>query len=328
MDAQYPNSIVKRRLSPRHLGEEWLIGYKNIIERRLDAKKKYKETKDSKYQSLQEAYKLSLNGGGFGKLNEENSWQFDPKAAMSVTIGNQIEILMLIEKLEINNIHVISANTDGIVSLFNKSDINKYYCLCKEWEVFVGNDIMGQLEYTEYKKIIQTSVNDYLAIGIDNKIKKKGDFVTEFELHKNKSKRVIPLALEQYYLNGIKPEEFIKSHKNIFDFCLGAKSKGKMSFIALDKKTGNEDILQRINRYYISNTGIHLLKRLPPLEDKKISNQIDIFGSIDDGTREHEVESGWLSTIYNTHIQKDIKDYNINYNFYIEGAYKIINQIK
>lgn len=59
----YPNAIVKRRLFPKHLGENWLLGYDNIISDRLYAKKKYKETGEIKYQSIQESLKLSLNGG-------------------------------------------------------------------------------------------------------------------------------------------------------------------------------------------------------------------------------------------------------------------------
>ena len=66
---------------------------------------------------------------------------------------------------------------------------------------------------------------------------------------------------------------------------------------------------------------------MKPLENKKGSGQLDIFGNIDDGTRESEVEAGWLTTIYNKHIIKNIEDYNIDYSFYIQKANKIINNI-
>jgi len=62
--SQYPNALRKRKLYPKHLGVEWLEGYVGIIEKRLAAKKKYKQTKIKKYNAIQEAYKLSLNGGG------------------------------------------------------------------------------------------------------------------------------------------------------------------------------------------------------------------------------------------------------------------------
>ena len=64
------------------------------------------------------------------------------------------------------------------------------------------------------------TVNDYLAIKTDGEIKKKGDFLTDFELHKNKSARVVPIALERYYCDDIPISDTITNHSNIFDFCL------------------------------------------------------------------------------------------------------------
>jgi len=326
--SQYPNGIRKRELNPSHLSKVWLEQYVDTIQRRLDAKKLYKQTKDPKYQAIQEAYKLALNGGGFGKTGEESSWQYDPFVSMCVTIGNQFEILMLIEMLELNGIHIISANTDGIVSLFDKNLNETYYQTCKEWELIVGNEDLGQLEYADYSLLVQTSVNDYLAIKVgESKPKCKGDFVSEFEIHKNKSARIIPLALQNYYSNKINIEETILKHDNIFDFCLGVKSKSDSKLIHSNPKTNEEIELQKINRYYISTDGFNLLKRMKPLENKKGSGQLDIFGNIDDGTRESEVEAGWLTTIYNKHIIKNIEDYNIDYSFYIQKANKIINNI-
>jgi len=316
--SQYPNAIRKRKLFPKHLGEEWLIGYTNTIQNRLKAKKEGKK-------AINEAYKLALNGGGYGKLGEEYNWQFDPFIMNQVTIGNQVEILMLIEALELKGIHVVSANTDGIVCLFDKSLENIYYQVCKDWEIVVGNNEFGQLEYQDYKMLVQTSVNDYMAIKPSGDIKTKGDFMSDFELHKNKSARIIPLALQEYYTKNTPIETTIKEHKNIYDFCLGVKSIGKNKLIAFDKKNQTEKELQKINRYYISNEGIHLLKRLPKLEDKKAMMQLDIFGGIDDGTREAEVEAGWLSTIFNKYELKE--NYDINYKFYIDRCNKIINKI-
>lgn len=325
--SMYPNAIRKRQLYPNHLGKEWLIGYTDIIQKRLDAKSLYKKTKETKYQAIQEAYKLALNGGGFGKTNEESSWQFDPFVTMCTTIGSQIDLLMLIESLEINGIHIISANTDGIVCLFDKSLDSIYYQTCKNWEKLVDNADLGQLEYVDYKLLAQTSVNDYIAIKLNGEPKTKGDFVSEFELHKNKSARIVPLALQQYFINSIPIEQTIKNHQNIFDFCLGVKSIGNNKLISLDVKSQIEIPLQKINRYYISNNGINLIKRLPKLETKTANMQLDIFGNIDDGTREQEVEAGWLSTIYNKHINKNINDYNINYNYYIDKCNKILKNI-
>jgi hypothetical protein len=326
--SQYPNAIRKRELFPVHLGREWLTGYTSLIKDRIEAKKKLKQTGEAKYQAIQEAYKLSLNGC-YGKLGEEHNWQYSPFSVMCVTIGNQIEILMLIESLELSGIHVISANTDGIVCLFDKNKNDLYYQICKEWEIKVGNNELGQLEYADYSLMVQTSVNDYLAVKVGETIPKcKGDFVSDMELHKNKSKRIIPLALQNYFIKNIPIDDTIRDHDKIFDFCLGTKSIGSNRLIHLEPIKGTEISLQKINRYYVSNNGWHLIKRLKPLEKKKFAKQIDIFGNVNDGTRESEIEAGWLSTIYNKHVDKPISEYNINYNYYIEGAQKIIDKVE
>ena len=325
--SMYPNAIRKRKLFPRHLGLEWLSGYTDIIQKRIAAKKLFKDTKLGKYKAIDEALKLSLNGGSFGKTNEETNWQYDPKVTMNVTIGSQIDLLMLIEDLELAGIHVVSANTDGLVTLFDKKLNDKYYEVCKAWEKQVGNDILGQLEYQDYKLLVQTSVNDYIAIKSDDSFKTKGDFISDFELHKNKSARIMPLALQQYFINNISIEKFIKEHNNIYNFCLGVKSIGKNRLISLNKNTQIETDLQKINRYYISNTGVHILKKLPKLENKKALMQLNIFGNVDDGTREAEIEAGYVSTVFNRYIKKEMKEYNINYQYYINRCNKIISQI-
>lgn len=317
--SQYPRAIIKRRLFPAHLGEAWLKGYESTFHKRIEAKR-------AKKQSINEAFKLCLNGA-YGKLNEETNWQYSPESMYKCTIGNQIEILMLIEKLETNGIHIVSANTDGILVLMDKTLSDLHYKICKEWEKTVGNDIHGNLEHCEYKSFYQTSVNDYLAVKVDGSIKEKGDFAIDCELHKNKSSRIVQIALQQYYINNIPVEDTIKNHKNIYSFCCAVKGKGDSKFYVMNTKEHSEKRLQKINRYFISNDGINLVKRLPPL-NKPITHQIDIFGNVDIGIRESEVEAGFLTTIFNRYEEKNIKDYDINYQFYINKTNRIIQQIQ
>jgi hypothetical protein len=331
--SQYPNSIAKRRLKPRHLTESWLKNILNYIQFRIEEKKLFKENKNPVHKSFDETFKLSLNGGSFGKLGEEFNWQRDYYTLMCVTFGNQFEILMLIEMFETNGIHVVSANTDGVVSLFDKSLKPVYDKVCNEWEQIVGNSVNGKLEFTNYKLFAQTSVNDYIAITSKNEIKKKGDFLTDFDIHKNKSKRIIPIALEAYYVNGIKPEVTITNHTNIFDFCAAVKGTGESKFYLVDLKTGNKQKIQKINRFYLSNSNTIMIKEMPPLESKKPSYQIDIFGSVDNGERISRIETESCVTLFNhtSEIEvntKNIKEYNINYKYYIDKCYEIINKIK
>jgi hypothetical protein len=327
--SMYPNAIRKRKLYPIHLGPAWNNVAQENIERRLEAKALFKETKEKKYQSIQEALKLALNGGLFGKTQEITSWQYDPFVTMQVTIGCQIDLLMLIEAMEFEAIAVISANTDGIVCLFNKDQEEDYKRVCLEWEKKVGNDVLGQLEYTDYTKLIQLSVNDYLAIKPDGKTKEKGDFLIDFELHKNKSFRVVPLALQEYFVNGTKPEQFLKEYvsktpRNIFDYCAAVRGRGGWYFeerkivsqqgsLFADVNTSNlnyEDEgvrLQKTVRYYMSNSGNKLIK---------------CHG---DGRRQELQAGPWVATVFNMYEEK--RDYDINYNFYLEKIYTTLNKL-
>lgn len=220
--SMYPTAIVKRKIYPHHLSEEWL-------ENMEETKKVRMEHKNAGRTNLSNAFKLALNSC-YGKFGDLTSWQYDVKCKYMVTLGCQFELLMLIESLEEAEIEVVSANTDGIVSLMPKSKLVTYQQICDDWEKTCN----CELEFAKYKKLIQLTVNDYMAITEDKKIKKKGDFVTEgYDLNKNKSFRIIPLALEAYYLSDDKEsfdiEKWLKEYlvankRNIFDFCAGVKA--------------------------------------------------------------------------------------------------------
>lgn len=318
--SQYPHSIIKRRMYPSHLGEKWLVGYTGTRDRRLVYKAEAGRedidiARKRVYNGLANTYKLSLNGGGFGKTNERTNWQYDPFVQFRCTIGNQFEILMLIESLELEGIHVVSANTDGIVCLFDRSKEKVYYDVCHEWEKVVGNSEQGKLEFTEYKKLIQSSVNHYIAVTAKGKIKKKGSFSTEMELHRDKSAIVIPIALEKYFVQDIPVEETIRKHKRIYDFCIGVKASTNYRYENMSK-SGDKEVFHRMVRYYVSTNGNTLLK---------IKNE----NSEATGVAVSQCEAGgWKCTVANDIDEgDDIRSYKINYDYYIEKANEIIQQI-
>lgn len=317
--SQYPNKIRKGGYYPKHLNSTWLDEYTGIISKRIEAKK-------SGNKPVNEALKLALNGGSFGKMGEERNWQYDPFTLYNITIGNQFEIMMLIEDFFLNDITVFSANTDGLTCYFPEEKEELYYQICKDWEIKVGNDKLGQLEYTDYDLFAQTSVNDYLALKPDGKTKHKGDFLIDYEIHKNKSRRIVGIALNNYFIKNIPVEKTIKNHNNIFDFCCAVRAVGGAELYLMNQKTTSEEKQQKTCRYYVSNSDTVLVKRMKPLENKTPTNQLDIFGDIDDGTRQSKVEAGYNQTLFNQYEKKE--DYNINYNYYIDKTMDIINKIK
>ena len=142
---------------------------------------------------------------------------------MRITINGQLTLMMLYEMImeAIPDAIPLLQNTDGIETIIPKKYKEKYMEVCKQWE-----DITNfNLEHDEYKKLILADVNNYIAINLDDKAKCKGRF--EFKnlaLHKNKSKLVIPKAIYEYFVNDMLPEDYLKTNKNILDYCIGSKT--------------------------------------------------------------------------------------------------------
>tara|TARA_R110002111_G_scaffold166661_2_gene232531 strand:- start:1495 stop:2187 length:693 start_codon:yes stop_codon:yes gene_type:complete len=200
-------------------------------------------------------------------------------------------------------------NTDGIETIIPRSKVDLYNKTCKEWEEITNLN----LEHDTYKKIILADVNNYIAVDNNGKSKCKGRFeFNNLALHKNKSKLIIPKAIYAYFVDGILPEDTIKNNKNILDYCIGGKSKGNWQQVARSIKdnVGNEENLQKINRYFISNKGVKIIK----------VNKTD--------KREIQLESGkWMQTIFNDIEEKQWESYDINEKYYLDAIQKEINNI-
>ena len=201
---------------------------------------------------------------------------------------------------------------DGIEVLVKRSDEQKYLELCEEW----CNLTQYTLEHDKYDWIIYSSINDYIAKTIEGKYKFKGDFVSDVELYKNPSKRIIPLALQQYFINGIKPEDFIPNHKDILDFCIRGKANSSTSLF-LKYDNGESIDVGGLIRYYLTKN-----KTAPQLF------------KIGEGTKDNSIDSNQNAPnelgIQRVRLFNKIVDgpYNIDYEQYIYQTYKIIAKIE
>jgi hypothetical protein len=253
------------------------------------------------------ALKLALNSG-YGKSSDMQSWIYDRQLTMFTTITGELSLLMLIEQYELAGIHVISANTDGVTVRIKKTDLDTMYSINASWSKLTEYE----LERTDYSKIIFSTVNDYLAIKTDGEIKKKGDFLTDFELHKNKSARVVSLALEQYFINGTPITEYIGGHGNIYDFAM--RQRATRDFHFEGKSEAGTRVYNKLIRFYVSNTGEKLLK---------VKNADSTSGAAPIS----QVEAGeWVMTVCNK-LSKDHPMDNINRDYYIERAQKMVDKI-
>lgn len=159
--------------------------------------------------------------------------------------------------------------------------------------------------------MIIRDVNNYIAVYEAGGAKLKGCFEIDKEFHKDQSMRIVPIALKEYFVNGTPVSETIKGHKDIYDFCLRLKvnSKSTAQYQWMDREGFHTQDLARTTRYYISNNGGILIKD---------------FGE----GRTSGVNIGHRVTLFNKFEEKDMKDYDINYGFYINECNKIIDVIE
>ena len=310
VSSYYPAIIINNKQYPFHLGKEFLIGYKKMFERRLELKPLAKT--DKKIKGIVGALKLAVNSV-YGKSSDMLSWIYDRQLTMFTTITGELSLMMLIEAYELKDIRVISANTDGVTIMINKSKLKEMEKINDWWCKLTGYE----LERADYSKIIFSTVNDYIAIKTDGEIKKKGDFLTDFELHKNKSARIVPIALERYFVDGIDIRETITDHRNPYDFCIRQKSTKDFHYEGY--RRGKDPVIyNKLIRYYVTNAedGEKLMK---------IKNQ----DSDSTAPEAAQVEAGeWLCKVVNyLPAFVDVDAMKINYEYYIEKAENLIVKI-
>jgi hypothetical protein len=243
------------------------------------------------------------------------SWLYDKQMTLATCISGELVILMLIEDCELSGIRCIMANTDGATFIVHKDKIDLFNKIKEEWVEKTKNELTYELEEIDFKKMVFSSVNDYIGVKSDGEVKMKGDFMKDFELHKNKSARICPIALEQYYVNDIPIEETIKNHKNIYDFSIRQKATRDFHYEGIID--GKKKVYDKLIRYYISKEGEKLLKIKNPT---CLTNAAPVS----------QVEAGeWLATVCNK-LPKSTKveDCNINYKYYIDKCQEIIDKIK
>ena len=298
----YPNLAIKNKIAPAHLDKK---AFCDLYEWFFTERKKIPKSNPMNY-----VYKIILNST-YGLSNDKNSFLYDPQFTMFITINGQLTLMMLYEMIceAIPEAIPLMQNTDGVETVIPRSKKQIYLDVCKKWEEITSLT----LEHGTYSKLILADVNNYIAVDEDGKAKCKGRF--EFEglaLHKNKSKLIIPKALYAYFVNGILPEETIKDNNNILDYCIGGKSKGNWQQVArsIEHNEPVEYKLQKINRYYISNSGCKIIK----------VNKND--------RREIQLEAGrWMQTIMNDIEHKDWALYDINEKYYLDAIEREINNI-
>lgn len=303
----YPSMIIEHNLYPPHLGKEFLETYSSIRTRRLNAKK-------NKNKVVDKTLKLSLNGLS-GNLQNEHSWCYSPFTVMQIRINGQLLLLKLSERLLSIGCKLHQINTDGVLYTCKKTKYEELQKILKEWEDLTKL----KLETEEFTQFYQLAINDYFGLSPEGHLKEKGYFLTGITLGKGLSPKIIPEAIINYFIHNIPVENTIKSCKDIRKF-LQAEKTGKQWTVEY-----NEQIQQRTNRFYVSNSGYYLWKW--KLDDTgKKSYQIMLK---DHGVRLHnkfysDEDLQWKYSQGETFQSI----YDIDYQYYINQCIKVIEKLK
>jgi hypothetical protein len=207
VSSYYPRIILNNKLAPKHLGDNFLRVYRDIFDTRIAAKRAGNKV-------VEKVLKIVLNGS-FGKFGSNFSSIYAPDLMVQVTVTGQLSLLMLIEEFVLNDVQVLSANTDGIVLRFRRKRLEEVRSYIKAWEQQTG----FEMEETYYKTLASRDVNNYIAVKDrdyyrnilndeqfakmekDGWVKGKGDYA-EITISKNPSFAICGEAVKAFLLDG------------------------------------------------------------------------------------------------------------------------------
>lgn len=229
----YPAIILNQGLYPSHLGVNFLKVYQLLVTRRLGAKLKSTQLYESgdvaggdHWKAVSDSLKIVINGS-FGKLGSFYSKLYAPDLMMQVTVSGQLCLLMLIEAIELADIPVISANTDGVVMACPADRYVDLEIVIMQWETTTG----FITEETRYSGLYCRDVNNYIAVTTKGKCKTKGVFSDKGSalnsvLSKNPECQIISDAVQAFLAHNKPLADTIRACKDVRKFVAVRTVKG------------------------------------------------------------------------------------------------------
>ena len=297
--SMYPSLAIIYKWLPVHLGKDFWNVYESLYKERVIAKRNHDELKAK-------AFKFALNSP-IGKMQNESSWAYDPLNAYKIRMNGQLILLMLVDRLLSINCKIVQVNTDGVVYIADKANRE----LIDQFVHEVENITKLHFDSDDYESFYQYDVNNYFGIrkgysqsGDPSLIEKKGKFITEIGLNNSMTPVVISKAVINYFLTKEPIDKFVKEDKNIRDFLMSQSVNREFKV-----EYGNKPV-QRINRYYASNSGYYLMRVKDKMYETKKENILSDVGVI------------LLNHIDSTPIEER----KINYQYYIGKAKTIVSE--
>ena len=311
----YPSTMVAYNIAPKHLNQKV---FTKMVDYFRTTRLKCKHTSDEEEMLITgvpnklsaEALKIVINAI-YGKFGSETYFLYDRFAQMQVTINGQLMVMMVIESLELAGIHVISANTDGIIVKLYKDKEEQFKTITDSWCQF--NKMTADSE--RYKIFITRDINNYFNVQTNGDIEFKGALDPKQylkDLKKGYDEPIVAKAVFEYFTNNIPISETLRKHTDILDFCKTQNVGKQFDVVYSIVENGQIKTItsQRHVRFYVSTKGVIIQKQHKVT--KKRSN----------------LASGRPVVILNSLDDKPIEERNIDYGYYYEECYKIIDPIK
>ena len=227
----YPSIIHADRICPPGVGD-FATSVGLLMARRLVAKR-------AGDRLASEALKIVVNSL-YGQLGNHRSGLWSPPDALRVVLTGQLLLLRLIDGLLDAGCELISANTDGVVVR------GEHAAAAGRWQQETG----FALEERTYARLARTSVNDYVAVGIDGDVAKTKGAFGGGDDQRSASRSAAPIiarAAVARLVHGRDPAEVVAASGEVLDFTLWRRAR--------DLRWGDQAISGSVVRWVVGRRG-------------------------------------------------------------------------
>jgi hypothetical protein len=234
--AYYPRIILGSGYVPVAVGPQFrpifqrFVDLRDVYKAQAAKLKKLDPAKSMTYKKRSDTFKI-VNNGLYGKLGSPYSIVYAPQLMISTTMTGQLSLLMLIEELELQKFTVISANTDGIVTVIPKERYGMFACIVFDWELATS----FQTEALRYHGVYSRDVNSYIALPADYltnpdaEVKRKGLFAKAgLQAKHDPTFDICSTAVVEFLMHGADIQTTIEACDDITQF-VGVKQVGKVT---------------------------------------------------------------------------------------------------
>lgn len=244
--------MINFDLLPRSIPDEYKALYKHMYEQQLILKKT-----DPAKRGVYKTICLSV----FGAMNNKYCAFYDPYRGDLVRLSGEMFLVDLLEKLE-GKVDVVQSNTDGVIAEL-KNGVKKadVIAIIDEWQERTGFVLKVDTIYD----IWQRDVNCYCYRDDKGGIHTVGEAVNQYEnwqrmfkknAHKSKEPVIMDIAIVDFLMNGISPEDTIERYKHdnlrLFQFIAKKQSYDYCEYSEMDLETGKQCcmMVQGVNRAF------------------------------------------------------------------------------